>query len=167
MELLEAFQRQRFGSKHIPAAWLAEQITLPFSTESKIFVQQLIENSSVVIDSVLHPNGFLKLTLARLATGYALRMHIWLDSQRDSIGRGWGNIHNHRWAFNSIVLTGSYENEIYSITDDGIACYSYTYASNVKIPTLIRQSKMVYVTLRRTQTLNQGSMLSLAQRLEW
>ncbi|TMR20730.1 hypothetical protein ETD86_17750 [Nonomuraea turkmeniaca] len=55
--------------------------------------------------SHLHANGFSKISMMRLgaAEKWNLRLHIWWGTAKDS----W--IHDHRWSFSSMVLTGRME----------------------------------------------------------
>lgn len=55
--------------------------------------------------SYRHGNGFLKVCLER-RHGIALRLHIAAGAAED-------NVHDHRWAFASHVVTGELENVIY------------------------------------------------------
>ncbi|MEU9609800.1 hypothetical protein [Streptomyces sp. NPDC048057] len=54
---------------------------------------------------VAHPNGFVKLPLARVAhDGRRLFLHIWVAGEEDA------EIHDHRWDFASTVLRGTLDN---------------------------------------------------------
>lgn len=57
-----------------------------------------------------HPNGFKKIPLGiHRPTRSRLFLHIWDDHYADS------DIHNHRWNFSSLVLSGQLLNTVYSI----------------------------------------------------
>lgn len=57
--------------------------------------------------SYYHGNGFLKVVL--LDRGYKLRLHIWFKGSACE-----ENIHSHRWAFASHVLTGALKSELWT-----------------------------------------------------
>ncbi|MER6911347.1 hypothetical protein ABT354_06715 [Streptomyces sp. NPDC000594] len=57
--------------------------------------------------AVAHPNGFVKLPLARVAQdARRLFLHIWQDGAEDA------HIHNHRWDFASTLLSGGLANTL-------------------------------------------------------
>ncbi|MEW2528367.1 hypothetical protein [Streptomyces sp. NPDC047071] len=61
--------------------------------------------------AIIHPNGFVKLPLARTAGGDArLFLHVW---QRDSVD---ADAHDHRWAFASAVLRGELSHTSMDVT---------------------------------------------------
>ena len=63
--------------------------------------------------SYYHGNGFLKVVL--LDRGYKLRLHIWFKGSACE-----ENIHSHRWAFASHILTGALKSELWmdAVNDD-------------------------------------------------
>ncbi|ANW19393.1 hypothetical protein I3J09_14950 [Streptomyces clavuligerus] len=64
--------------------------------------------------AVAHPNGFVKLPLARLAHDpRRLFLHVWQDGCEDA------HIHNHRWDFASTLLSGALDNTVVDITPAG------------------------------------------------
>ncbi|PVC92650.1 hypothetical protein DBP19_14925 [Streptomyces sp. CS090A] len=64
--------------------------------------------------AVLHPNGFAKLPVAVVPdTGRRLYLHVWLSDGEDS------HVHNHRWDFSSIVLTGQLDNTMMEVGPGG------------------------------------------------
>ena len=61
--------------------------------------------NSQVSKSRLHPNGFLKISLWKdLHSQMALRLHIWKQQNAETDGQS--TIHNHRWDFTSLALSG-------------------------------------------------------------
>ncbi|MFD8395996.1 hypothetical protein ACFV2N_44100 [Streptomyces sp. NPDC059680] len=51
--------------------------------------------------AIIHPNGFVKLPLARTGDGSTrLFLHVWRAESMDA------DVHDHRWAFSSVVLRG-------------------------------------------------------------
>ncbi|WP_435241548.1 hypothetical protein [Streptomyces cucumeris] len=59
---------------------------------------------------VAHPNGFVKLPLARVArTGRRLFLHVWQTGEEDT------QAHDHRWDFSSTVLRGAVHNTLLDI----------------------------------------------------
>ena len=63
--------------------------------------------SEIAARSYYHGNGFLKVVL--LDRGYKLRLHIWFKGSACE-----ENIHSHRWAFASHVLTGALKSELWA-----------------------------------------------------
>jgi hypothetical protein len=70
-----------------------------------------------------HPNGFTKIPIATFgAAGCRLTLHIWHEHFRD------GDIHDHRWAFASVVLAGEIINTEYRpVCDDRGSLEQYMY----------------------------------------
>ncbi|MFT2020191.1 hypothetical protein ACMA1D_30805 [Streptomyces sp. 796.1] len=59
---------------------------------------------------IAHPNGFLKLPLARYpADGRRLFLHVWQDGGADA------QIHDHRWDFAATVLAGAVRNTVVEV----------------------------------------------------
>lgn len=59
---------------------------------------------------IAHPNGFLKLPLARLpADGRRLFLHVWQDGGADA------QLHDHRWDFAATVLAGAVRNTVVEV----------------------------------------------------
>jgi len=79
--------------------------------------QSLAEISS---RSYQHGNGFLKVVL--LDRGYKLRLHIWFAGQSCE-----ENIHDHRWSFSSLIITGALTSEIWKDVDAGQDFQEYEY----------------------------------------
>ncbi len=55
--------------------------------------------------SYWHNNGFAKLILHQDELGYCVRLHAWLDSA--AVVEQASNVHNHRWDFASVNLSGA------------------------------------------------------------
>ena len=82
-------------------------------SELKKLLRQIIANQSGELEQVsgyFHPVGFVKMTLYVGSKGQKLRLHFWgqklMDGAYKEITGGWEPIHNHRWNFSSIVLSG-------------------------------------------------------------
>lgn len=73
--------------------------------------------------SYTHDNGFDKILLAATPGGWRMRLHIWWP------GRGvhTENIHNHRWDFASLLLSGSCRADYYGEHPSGSELHAYTY----------------------------------------
>lgn len=56
--------------------------------------------------SYVHPNGFTKIVLSA-GRGHQLRLHIWWQRPGDAVPKD-SNVHNHRWDFSSVLITGGY-----------------------------------------------------------
>ena len=70
--------------------------------------------------SYQHGNGFLKVVL--LDCEYKLRLHIWFAGQSCE-----ENIHDHRWSFSSLIITGALTSEIWTDADAGQDFQEYEY----------------------------------------
>lgn len=65
--------------------------------------------------SYLHDNGFKKFVLLQTPL-YKVRLHIW-DTVVDKLPQE--NVHDHRWPFASVMLTGYFASKIYKVTERG------------------------------------------------
>jgi hypothetical protein len=83
--------------------------------DSKDYISEMAENSYV------HDNGFDKIVLVSDAR-YKLRLHIWWDELTSE-----ENIHDHRWDFYSVVISGSIRFEQYKVADTGTLLHEYKY----------------------------------------
>ncbi|MFI1829692.1 hypothetical protein ACH41E_25090 [Streptomyces sp. NPDC020412] len=109
---------------------------------------------------VAHPNGFLKLPLARVARdGRRLFLHIWAEGAEDA------EIHDHRWDFASTVLRGALDNTVVDIAPqnqrdaDGYRVVHYRPRPGGYrfAPAGDGAGHGVVVTSRRTETLAAGA----------
>ena len=57
---------------------------------------------------VHHPNGFIRVTLAK-AHGFSLRMHFWTDQAAQKEAK----VHEHRWPFSGMVVVGGMTSDLY------------------------------------------------------
>ena len=76
--------------------------------------------------SYWHNNGFAKLVLHQDRLGYCVRLHAWLDSS--AVVERASNVHNHRWDFASINLSGAglvSRNFLPDLTGDKYHIFSY------------------------------------------
>ena len=70
-------------------------------------------------ESYWHGNGFAKLILHRhVEPAFHLRLHVWPVGGPDRPMFETGNIHNHRWAFASVVLAGGLHVEDFERTPE-------------------------------------------------
>lgn len=121
-----ASQLDQFFAVHQDAnATLSDWLASNFSTHQMIELLQCIladQHSLAQISarSYQHGNGFLKVVL--LDHGYKLRLHIWFAGQTCE-----ENIHDHRWSFSSLVLTGALTSEIWSEDQTGQSFQEYQY----------------------------------------
>jgi len=76
----------------------------------KIALASTLESVNAVLEYV-HSNGFRKILLRSFDDGSRLRLHLWEDTAEQ-------NIHDHRWGFTSLVLTGGIEERLYARSDD-------------------------------------------------
>lgn len=115
---------------------------------------------------VAHPNGFVKLPLARVARdGRRLFLHIWVAGEEDA------EIHDHRWDFASTVLRGTLVNTTIDIApqiehDDaaGYRIVHYRPRPGGYRFTPVRTDHDVVVTSRRTATLAAGTRYRMTDR---
>lgn len=84
--------------------------TVPLSLAKAAVIAALRDSYDHVLHSpstaaVAHPNGFVKLPLALLVRdNLRLFLHVWLDETSET------DIHDHRWDFSSVVLSGTLSN---------------------------------------------------------
>ncbi len=83
------------------------------------------------LNSYFHDNGFDKIVLFQDdETKMKMRLHIWYPMLIPGQRRPRQNVHNHRWDFSSIVLTGQATNLIYRMAcegENGEELYHYRY----------------------------------------
>lgn len=60
-----------------------------------------------------HDNGFYKLVLLHTQDGYKVRIHVFSNGLR-----GAENFHNHRWAFNSLVIAGKLNFDVATVQEN-------------------------------------------------
>jgi hypothetical protein len=81
---------------------------------------------SIIRYSYLHPNGFTKIVLLS-ANHFQLRLHMWRPCDQPRIVPE--NVHNHRWDFSSVLLTGGYRYQEFVAASRGQTFHSYGYRS--------------------------------------
>lgn len=126
--LLEQYQTQldHFFSMSADANdALSTVLAQYFSTAQVIDLLNAIIADPITLTAVSrrsyqHGNGFLKVVL--LDRGYKLRLHIWFAGQSCE-----ENIHDHRWSFSSLILTGALTSEIWADHAQGQAFQEYEY----------------------------------------
>lgn len=70
------------------------------------------ELSNVASKSYAHPNGFRKIVVAKTDSGATLRVHHWPSGDE-----GGSNVHNHRWAFSSVIIAGRNRSALFTLAD--------------------------------------------------
>ena len=99
-------------SAHFSQVQLVELLTAILADQATL--------QAVSARSYQHGNGFLKVVL--LDRGYKLRLHIWFAGQACE-----ENIHDHRWSFSSLVLTGALTSEVWKDHANGQPFQEYEY----------------------------------------
>jgi len=126
--LLEQYQTQldQYFAIHQDADdALSQWLSARFSAAQLLALLTAILNdkntlAEISARSYQHGNGFLKVVL--LDRGYKLRLHIWFAGQSCE-----ENIHDHRWGFSSLVLTGALTSEIWKDHAHGQQFQEYEY----------------------------------------
>lgn len=78
--------------------------------------------ADVVSRSYAHPNGFRKLVVAFPENDTRLRVHHWPLGDTEP-----SNIHNHRWAFASAIVTGRVRSALLTTAEQGEAVERYLF----------------------------------------
>jgi hypothetical protein len=93
------------------------KLILESSLNDKTRLEQMAQQS------YRHPNSFDKLILIdSKEVGFKLRMHIWRSSDESHHSE---HIHNHAWDFSSILLTGAYNFQMFSRSEEGSNMFHY------------------------------------------
>lgn len=105
-----------------------------------LFLKNIVNNCEILklisSQSFNHYNGFFKIILFR-GKSKIFRIHIW-DSINYTLNYK-ENIHNHRWDFMSILLSGECIHELYRYSEFGEVYYEYEYnPKNKKSDTNLR-----------------------------
>jgi len=132
--LLEQYQIQldQYFAIHQDAdEALSQWLTAHFAAAQLLMLLTAILNdkntlAKISARSYQHGNGFLKIVL--LDRGYKLRLHIWFAGQSCE-----ENIHDHRWSFSSLVLTGALTSEIWKDHAQGQKFQEYEYHAASKM----------------------------------
>lgn len=113
--------------------------------------------------SYWHPNGFLKLILARSSTGSTLRIHIWRQQKQQSPPAGLDtDIHSHRWPFVSFVIAGALDIHEFTETDKAGDEYSkYICAPNEAGQYKLKQLGLARLSRCKNQTVGVGKYYSI------
>lgn len=80
------------------------------------------ELAAVASRSYAHPNGFRKLVVAASDDGTHLRVHHWSTGDPEP-----SNIHNHRWALASAVITGKLSSALFADATEGEPIERYSF----------------------------------------
>jgi hypothetical protein len=113
--------------------------------------------------SYWHPNGFLKLILARSSTGSTLRIHSWQQQKQQSIPAGLDtDIHSHRWPFVSFVIAGALDIHEFTETPQAGDEYSkYICAPNQSGQYKLKLLGLARLSRYKTQRLDVGKYYSI------
>ena len=131
--LLEQYQNdldQYFTTHQDADVALSQWLTEHFSKQQLLDLLTAILNDNeslaeISARSYQHGNGFLKVVL--LDRGDKLRLHIWFAGQSCE-----ENIHDHRWSFSSLVLSGALVSEIWLDDQTGHCFEEYQYHAATK-----------------------------------
>ena len=131
--LLQQYQtqlEQYFAINHDATEQLSQFLEQHFSkTQILELVTAILQDQQSLAEisarSYQHGNGFLKVVL--LDRGYKLRLHIWFAGQSCE-----ENIHDHRWSFSSLVLSGALVSEIWLDEQTGHCFEEYQYHAATK-----------------------------------
>jgi hypothetical protein len=118
-----------FAAEHDELAALSGVLRSMSLHEIRRFLLGIARNENVIAAvarrSSVHANGFVKVVLER-ERGMALRLHVWhADKARDTELEE--NIHDHVWAFASVVLIGQLDEERYAEHSAGLLADRYRY----------------------------------------
>lgn len=116
--ILEILEKEKFINSFSYLAnivdVLSSDITLKLLLEKLLLNQQAL--AKIQKFSYYHQNGFDKFVLIDNPY-FKLRLHVW---QPENIDKAQENIHDHRWAFTSKILYGSFQNQFFSEDEQGI-----------------------------------------------
>jgi len=127
--IFELFNKEEFRNFSSYLANLANIVdVLGSNITFKSLLEKLLLNQHALAkiqhSSYYHQNGFDKFVLIDNQY-FKLRLHVW---QPENIDKAQENIHDHRWAFASKVLYGSFQNQLFEEHEQGnIERYFYTY----------------------------------------
>lgn len=82
----------------------------------RTFIASLLKDGipdGVVKNSYFHPNKFFKLGICRVSNNVKLRLHFWSKEHLEVQTP----IHFHAWDFASLLVTGSYLHETFTVSD--------------------------------------------------
>ncbi len=124
--ILEILEKEKFRSSFSYIANIVE--VLSSGTILKLLLEKLLFNQHALAKiqsfSYYHQNGFDKFVLIDNQY-FKLRLHMW---QPENIDKAQENIHDHRWAFASKILYGSFQNQFFGEHEQGnIERLFYTY----------------------------------------
>ncbi len=113
--------------------------------------------------SYRHPNGFDKIVLASPSDSpLKMVLHLWNgDEEADD-----GHIHNHRWNFASIVLSGALQLELYKPDSTGYGYSKMKYKPLTEVRAYqLRPSGLMKASAQAAATLAAGSTYTWAAKL--
>lgn len=107
----------------------AQLVDLIASGEVAALIESLLRQpdqlASVVSRSYVHPNGFRKLVVAFPERGTKLRLHHWPEGDAEP-----SNVHNHRWAFASAIISGRLHSSLFTTAENGEVVDRYRFEPN-------------------------------------
>lgn len=74
-------------------------------------LEQSALSAGASLRGVQHPNGFIKIQLFSRRDLGAVRLHVWPPLSDE------GHLHNHRWDFSSVILSGCLHTEEFVVAD--------------------------------------------------
>ena len=112
----------------------SENILRKLGAQIQLILKSILNDSylceKVASNSYMHQNGFFKSVLhSSQEDGWALRLHVW---ENVDISKYDSNIHNHRWNYGSLVLSGSFLEEQYIQSITGIGLHEFQYFTDKK-----------------------------------
>jgi len=115
--ILEVLEKEKFRSSFSYISNIVD--VLGSSTTLKLLLEKFLLNQHALAKiqqfSYYHQNGFDKFVLIDNQY-FKLRLHVW---QPENIDKAQENIHDHRWAFASKVLYGSFQNQFFDEHEEG------------------------------------------------
>ena len=136
-------------------------LELPTTEQLRILLKGLLQcekkTGLVAGESYCHPNGFMKIVLAKQLDGTVLRLHRWLGLESSSNMDARENIHSHRWCFRSRIICGEIAVEEYEETAGGeLYVNKYACSANLRGSYEIAFSGTIYLRLRHRRIVSDG-----------
>lgn len=120
---------EKFGCRNTPEQMLDTAMTAVSALAQPTALNGLLRSlrastravSSCAALSYHHPLGFDKLALIDAEPEFMLRLHAWWPSRTGAME----HVHNHRFAFATRIIRGSYEMRLYRTAKKGIPMVRY------------------------------------------
>lgn len=121
-------------------------------------VDSIIKNKTYAKElstlSYTHKLGFDKIIIAPYGhCSYQLRFNIWWPNSFQE-SNNYEDIHNHRWDFSTVLLSGAYNYENYRIDETGIMMYHYHY-----FPLMKGKNSLEFVGKDKIKVFSSGSLI--------